>query len=327
VTQKSGNPKASTAREEGSVLLLIILILTLISVLILSWAQEWRTELKLAGNFGEAHKCQRLAEAGIYYALGKMMIAKAGELTGQQAIGPQTREASGDLWLGDQRPHELELPDGMVVVTIADEGGKINLNLAPETLLRSLFTGLGLPELQVGTMVDSLQDWRTAGTSPRAYGAKSGYYLGLDPPYVAKNGNFETVEELAWVRGFEASPLIPRLNRWLTIQTTGPGINLNTASLEVLLAMGLARDLAQNIMAARQAMPFRNLQEIPQANAAPLLGQGMQISFQSSPFFTITATGMVKKNGGRRTIKAIVGLEPAGPVPWKILSWYDGFPG
>ena len=72
-------------------LLLVILILTLISVLVLSWAQEWRTELKLASNFGEAHKCQRLAEAGIYYALGKLMTAKTAESTGLQAVGPQTQ--------------------------------------------------------------------------------------------------------------------------------------------------------------------------------------------------------------------------------------------
>ncbi len=136
-------------------LLLVILILTLISVLILSWAQEWRTELKLASNFGEAHKCQRLAEAGIYYALGKMMTAQTGESTGLQAIGPQTQEASGDLWLGDQRPHGLELPDGTVEVRIADEGGKINLNMAPEALLHNFFVSLGLPEPQVRTMVDS----------------------------------------------------------------------------------------------------------------------------------------------------------------------------
>jgi general secretion pathway protein K len=327
MSQRLPNSKDLIIKEEGSVLLLVILILTLISVLILSWAQEWRTELKLAGNFGEAHKCQRLAEAGIYYALGKMMTAKAEELAGLQAIGPQPQQASGDLWLGDQRPHGLELPGGTVEVTMADEGGKININRAPEELLHRFFVSLGLQEHQVRTMVDSLQDWRTTGSSPRPYGAKSGYYLGLDPPYVAKNGKFETVEELAWVRGFEASPLIPRLNRWLTVQTPGLGINLNTAPLEVLMAMGLARDLAQNIIAARQAMPFRNLQEIPQANATPLLGRGMQISFRSSPFFTIISTGMVKKNGGRRTIKAIVRLEPTQQVPWKILSWYDGFPG
>ena len=327
MTQRSPDSQALTVKEEGTVLLLVILILTLISVLILSWAQEWRTELKLASNFGEAHKCQRLAEAGIYYALGKMMTAKTGESTGLRAMGSQTQEAAGDLWLGDQRPHRLELPDGMVEVTIADEGGKINLNRAPEALLYSFFTGLGLPEPQVRTMVDSLQDWRTRGISPRPYGAKSAYYLGLDPPYVAKNGNFETVEELAWVRGFEASPLIPRLNQWLTVQATGQGINLNTASLEVLLAMGFARDLAQNIIAARQAMPFQNLQEIPQANATPMLSQGVQISFQSSPFFTISSTGMVKKNSGRQTIKAIVRFDANPRVPWVILSWYGGFPG
>ena len=327
MTHEFPKTKALTAREEGTVLLLVILILTLISVLILSWAQEWRTELKLASNFGEAHKCQRLAEAGIYYALGKLMTAKMAESTGLQAIAPQTQGAPGDLWQGDQRPHVLELPDGIVEVRIADEGGKINLNQAPEALLRNLFTGLGLPEPQVRTMVDSLQDWRTRESAPRPYGAKSAYYLSLDPPYVAKNSKFETVEELAWVRGFEASPLIPHLNRWLTVHNTEQGINLNTAPLEVLLALGFAPDAAQNIMASRQAMPFRNVFEIAQANAALLMMPGVQISFRSSPFFTITSTGMVKKNSGRQTIKAIVQLGKNQRVPWVIVSWYDGFPG
>ena len=80
--QELANPKASTAREEGAVLLLVLLILTLISVLVLSWAQEWRTGLKLASNFGESHKSHRLAEAGIYYALGKLVSAKKAELGG-----------------------------------------------------------------------------------------------------------------------------------------------------------------------------------------------------------------------------------------------------
>jgi len=91
MTIDRSNSKAVTAREEGTVLLLVILILTLISVLVLSWAQEWRTELKLASNFGEAHKCQRLAEAGIYYALGKLVTAKTAELSGMNAVAPRPR--------------------------------------------------------------------------------------------------------------------------------------------------------------------------------------------------------------------------------------------
>jgi general secretion pathway protein K len=319
------NTKAVNAREEGTVLLLVILILTLISVLVLSWAQEWRTELKLASNFGEAHKCQRLAEAGIYYALGKLVTAKTAEMGGINAIPPQGD--SGPLWQGDQQPHVLELPDGIAEVRIGDEGGKISLNLASEPLLYNFFTVLGLPEPQVRIMVDSIQDWRAQGTYPRLYGAKSAYYLSLDPPYVAKNGRFETVEELAWVRGFEASPLIPHLSRWLTVRPTESGINLNTAPLEVLLAVGFARENALNILAARQAMPLRNFQEIGQTGVNPALGQGAQISFRSSPFFTITSTGMVKKDSSRQSIRATVRVDPNQRVPWAIISWYSGFPG
>ena len=327
MTPDLSNTKAVTAREEGSVLLLVILILTLISVLILSWAQEWRTELKLASNFGEAHKCQRLAEAGIYYALGKLVTAKTAEMGGMNPAAPQAQRDSGPLWQGDQKPHELELPDGKVEVRIGDEGGKINLNLASEPLLLNFFTVLGLPEPQVRTMVDSILDWRVKGGYPRLYGAKNPYYLSLDPPYVAKNGPFETVEELAWVRGFEASPLIPQLSRWLTVRSGESGINLNTAPLEVLLAMGFARDTALNILATRQAMPLRNFQEIAQTSANLMLGQGAQMSFRSSPFFTITSTGMVKKNSSRQTIRATVRIDTNQRVPWMILSWYGGFPG
>jgi general secretion pathway protein K len=317
-------PLAGTAGEDGVVLVLVLLILALISVMVLSWAQEWRTELKLASNYGKAHQCQRLAEAGIYYALGKMVVAKRAELQGQ-AIASQAAEA--DFWEGDQQPHRLELPDGLVEVKIADEAGKINLNLASEELLRRFFTVLGLSELQVRTMVDSILDWRSRGDYPRPYGAKSAYYLSLDPPYAAKAGKFETVEELAWVHGFEASPWIARLSQWLTIQTTSPSINLNTAPLEVLLAVGLPQDAAVSLIATRQTAPLRSLQETPQLSANPLLGQFQQFSFRSSSFFTITSTGMVNKHEGAYTIKAIVRLEVNRKVPWSILSWYDGYPG
>ncbi len=327
MTPNRGNPQASAAREEGAVLLLVLMILTLISVLVLSWAQEWRTELKLASNFGETHKCHRLAEAGIYYALGKLVVSQTAETGRLNTVGSQPKEVPGELWQGDQRPHRLELPDGMVEVRIGDESGKINLNFSPEMLLSRLFAAVGVAEPQIRTMVDSIQDWRTKESSPRPYGAKSAYYLSLDPPYVAKNGFFETVEELAWVRGFADSPLIPRLGQWLTVQRGDRSINVNTAPLEVLLAMGFSQGAAQNIMVSRQVTPFRNMTEIPKPDANLLLGLVQKISFRSSHFFTITSTGMVNKTKGRQTIRALVRIDIGNRVPWMIISWYDGFPG
>lgn len=314
------------ADERGAVLLVVSLILALISILILSWAREWRTELTLTTNFLEVRKSRRLAEAGIYYALGKLATARSQEITVKQ-IGAPLGSTSGDVWRLDQQPYLLEFPGGQAEVRISDEAGKFNLNKVSEEVLVRLFTLLGLSELQIRTMVDAVLDWRTRGDQPRPYGAKSSYYLRLEPPYVAKNGNFEMVTELAWVRGFENSSLVPRLTDLLTVQPTGPAINLNTAPPQVLQAAGFPPDAVAALITARQQEPLRNVQEVGRLLPEPLMGQKQQFSFASSLFFTIKSTGMVKNGKGPFTVKAIVKLQPNQPTPWDIVAWMDDFPG
>ncbi len=313
--------------EGGAVLLLVLLVLTLIGTLVLSWAQEWHTELRLSANYREAHQCRHLAEAGVYYALGKLLEAKQAETTMATADPRDLAAKFPDIWRFDPEPHLVELPGGRVEIRVEDEAGKINLNHANEMTLTNLFTVLGFPMEQVKIMVDSIQDWRSKDSQPRPYGAKSSYYQQLDPPYVARNGPFEVVEELAWVRGFEASPIIPRLGSYLTAQGAGQGLNINTAPLEVLLAAGLPPDQAQAIILNRQQQPFRNFQDMGQIALSPIQGQFQQLGFQSSPFFTIKSKGMVNKQGGRQTIKVMARLDLSLPNSWEILSWVDDFPG
>lgn len=323
---KDSRSRGRLRDERGVVLLLVLLVLALISVLVLSWAQEWRTELRLAANFREASQCHRLAEAGVYYALGKLLEAKSIETS---MFNLNSQEAAAQLaaaWRGDRSPHQLKLPGGLVEVRLEDEGGKINLNQVNEELMANLFTSIGFPLAQIPTIVDSIQDWRSRGDQPRPNGAKSAYYLGLEPPYVARNGPFEVVEELAWVRGFEGSPLIPRLGEWLTVQPT-KGINLNTAPPEVLMAVGIPPDAVQAIIVARERSPFTNNQDLSMLSLATVPGQFQQLTFQPSPFFTIKSTGMINKKGGHQKIKAIVRLDLTMQNSWEILSWVDDFPG
>ncbi len=320
--RKSSNSRGAPGSEDGVVLLLVLWVVALISVLALSWAQDWRTELKLAANYREVHQCRRLAEAGIYYAVGKMVAAKSAE-----AQGPQGTAGQGpSIWQGDQSLHELKLPGGWADIRVGDEGGKINLNLASERILANLFIALGFTERDVVTMVNSILDWRTDGETPRPFGAKSDYYLRLDPPYPAKNGKFEVVQELAWVRGFRGSPFIARLSNWLTVQPIGQAININTAPLEVLEAAGLAPDVASQVVETRQAAPFQNLQGLPPVMADPTSGLVVNFMVRSSPFFTITSTGRVKKKGARHTITAVVRINPNSDNLWEIISWMDDFP-
>jgi general secretion pathway protein K len=313
--------------EDGAVLLLVLLILALISVLTLSWAQEWRTELQLASNYREAHQCRRLAEAGVYYALGKLLEAKMLETTMATADSADAAAKLAVAWKGDQTPHRLELPGGQVVIRAEDEGGKLNINQANAEILTAMFTALGFPLLQVPTMVDSLMDWRSRGDEPRPYGAKSPYYLKQEPPYVARNGPFETVSELAWVRGFESNPLTPRLGEYLTAQPAGQGININTAPAAVLAAMGLPPEVAQGIVVSRQQQPFRNYQDLAMLGLSAMPGQFQQLGFQSAPFVTIKSTGMLNKGKGRHTVAALVRLDLSIQNAWEVISWVDDFPG
>jgi general secretion pathway protein K len=323
----SGFPGRGPASEEGAVLVLILLVLALISVLVLSWSQEWRTELKLAGNFRQDRQNRRLAEAGVYYALGKILTAKSAERqTGAPGAGLEPTVDPRNLWQGDRSPHVLELPEGRIEVRLEDEGGKINLNRAQDILLGKLFAVMGCSEMQIRTMVDSIQDWRTKGDTARPYGAKSEYYLSLNPPYVAKNGLFETVEELAWVHGFEGSPAINRLGEFLTVQPTGRGININTAAKEVLQAVGLPPDAAEAVIAARQTRPFTTFEQVMPWNTS-MPGQTEQLTLRTAPFFTIKSTGMVKQARSRHTIKIIVRVNPNAANPWEIVNWMDDFPG
>ena len=324
---RKSEPKArcGPGGEEGAILLLAIWVLTLLSVMVLSWAQEWRTELKLAGNFRDASQCHLLAEAGVYYALGKLLAAKSAE---QEAASlPESQPLPADIWRVDQSRHVLELSGGRVEVRIVDEAGKLNVNLVYGKVLASLFEVLGFSEAKLRVMVDSILDWRSKGERPRPFGARSDYYLRLDPPYPAKNGRLDTVEELAWVRGFTGNNLAG-LSSLLTVQDVGLQINVNTAPKEVLEAVGLPAHQVRNLIQLRQIKPLSQLAEAPQVTADPQAMQMMQtLTFQSSPFFTILATGMVNiKEGPHHTIKAIVRLEMAAATPWTFVYWADDYP-
>jgi general secretion pathway protein K len=308
------------------VLLLVLWVLALLSVVILSWAEEWRTEIRLAANFREARQCHSLAEAGIYYALAKLSEAKYSEMRveeSQMQLQPRPQP-----WVGDQRRHVVELPGGRVEVRVADEAGKINLNRADDKILANLFIALGIPEGKWRVMVDSIQDWRQTGLQPRPYGAKSDYYLGLEPPYPSKNALFDTVEELAWVRGFAGTGLPVRLASFLTVLGAAQ-VNMNAAPLEVMQGLGIPGDLARLLIQEREAAPLRPQAVMPRLSGDPRLLPVIQnLSFRSSPFFTILATGMINnREGARHTIKAVVRLNQRGNPPWQFVYWADDYPG
>jgi len=112
--------------------------------------------------------------------------------------------------LGDRYQEPAGTENRSIRFGITPECGKLHLNYATEGQLRALLEPL-LVELQVETgeeLVNALLDWRDEDDEVReGGGVESEYYNTLEPPYNAKNGPFDSVEELLLVKGFSAAIL------------------------------------------------------------------------------------------------------------------------
>jgi general secretion pathway protein K len=124
---------------------------------------------------------------------------------------------------------------------VIDEERKLNLNTAPTDLLQRALEQVGqLREDEARTVAESVLDWRDEDHETRDHGAENFYYLGLDHGYECKDGPFENLEELLLVRGVTPA-LYQRLAPLLTVYGGG-SVNINTALVEVLSALGLSED-------------------------------------------------------------------------------------
>lgn len=90
---------------------------------------------------------------------------------------------------------------------ITDEASKLNLNTATEQQLTTLLSQVLPPEFEAADLVQAILDWRDPDDDPQERGAESEYYASLVTPYRAKNGLFESVEELLMVKGIDGRVL------------------------------------------------------------------------------------------------------------------------
>jgi len=198
-------------------------------------------------------------------------------------------------------------------------------------------------------MVDPILDWRDPDSIYHRNGAEDIYYLSLPEPYHAKNGPFDTMDELLWVKGMTAdifygrqpepgrrgrTGLVDVLTASLGARFAKAGspdddeeeelmqfkVNVNTAPLEVLMSVpGIDRSHARLIVAEREFFTFRTTEELD-----PFVGDiddaSPFISFQPSGTYTIDARGKIAVSPIYHHIRAIVSITTK---EHRILQWND----
>lgn len=322
------------AAENGVILIALLWILVALSVIALSFSRESFVEVAAARNTQSLEKAYFIARAGIVSTVYQLM---------QKRLRPSVR--LGEL---QDTPDPLELGivtgnfgGGSYRVEIQDESGKINVNTVSEEQLRLLIEACGIDKQDGDIIADSILDWRDGDALYRLNGAEDDYYQSLDPPYRARNGRIETIEELLLIRGITADyfygyPVRSSdgsvtyrygLSRYFTVYSTRSQsrINVNYAPLPVLGSIpGMSPQAAQMIYERRLAKPFKNIAEVSREIPAPLGANVLsKLSVEQTGIFTLTASAQADKSKARRVIRTVVTLDRGNSAVYKTLYWNE----
>src|SRR5690242_7320307 len=176
-----------TRRQRGIALVLVLWVMALLAVMVVGFASDARTELKLARNQADAAEARAIADTGVSLALLNVLD-----------------NHEDTAWRLDGATHTLAYGGGAIRVSVQDEGGKIDLNLAPPALLASLFRTLRIADAEA--LAAAIQEWR------RQHGGDP-----ADGP-VARTGPFLALEQLRAVPGVSAAAYA-RAAPFLTVYT------------------------------------------------------------------------------------------------------------
>jgi len=324
----------------GVALLAVLWLATSLSAMALATSYLVRTEVEAATNRIEGEQMRFLArgalDAAVHSILGSTVLRPAAASTSGVAGAEQRPEfVSGQRWLA------YEFPGGRCAVEVVPENAKLNVNQAPAEQLAALFRALGVEAVESAELAQAIEDWR----SPRLSDVGNlfdAYYAALPQPYRARRAPLEQIEELLPVRGMTRELLFGRIERsedgaWarkppladlLTTAPTGGGVNLNYASREVLEALpGWNTAAALRVVQLREATPLAT--PLGLENVVPR-NSGASLTTAASTAYTLTATCEHPEWGARRSVRAIVEIDPtfAASLPqgYQVSAWWEDWP-
>jgi general secretion pathway protein K len=212
---------AAVRPQRGVALILVLWLTVMLTVIAGSFAYGMRNEALAARNTLSWAQARSLADGAIHRTVFELLRPKV----------------SPDVWASDGAVRVWEQDGARVAVSAIDESGKIDLNTAPDALLKGLLMAAGeLDESGAARLADAIGDWKDADDLRRPNGAEAADYKAAGSPYLPANALFETVPELQRVLGMTPA-LYARLADNLTVHSRQGGVNPIYASRTTLLAL------------------------------------------------------------------------------------------
>lgn len=262
---------AAKTRQSGSVLIVTLWTIVLLSMLVLVLASEARVSAELSRSYLD----RTLDWADTITAVNAAEMELLLDLMPEPAEDNDP-EDDDDIRNPDFRfnglPMVLEYayPDS-VEVRIYDHAGKINLRNLAEDSLELLLENLLEQQSDDGEVDEDLieellaawGDWIDEDDGVRNLGAEEEYYLSLEQPYLPRQGQLETVEEILLIRGFDEVFTDLNLGAAFTLHSESELVNINIATPDALaLLPGLNEQAIDAILAYRQEQDFTDFVDL-----------------------------------------------------------------
>ena len=332
--------------SRGSILIIALWALTLLAVFAVILGYNVRQKMFLVKRLEARDELRYIAEAGVRKAIAELKKESEKSYHAMNDTWSSNPQAFKDVGAGDgvfnMCAGYMRDPATGARITrygLIDEERKININQANRETLGHLFVAvLNIDEMEAQALAASIIDWRDSDEelSVPVGSAESSYYRGLPNPYEAKNADFEVMNELLLVNGMNED-IYEKVRGYITVYGQGK-VNANTASREVLLALGLNEHIVKNIIAFRRgkdgiegtaddgifASPssitpalsqFANLSA---SDVAKLTAVSEQYLLTASSCFTVNSVATMKNKKDSATTKAVV--DKMG----KVLYWQEG---
>ncbi len=303
---------ATTERRSGLVLIAVLGVVAVLSLTAYRFSDLMLAEYQASESYARATQAREAANSGVAYAAAVMRSFDPTQ-SGSPYDNPSLFQGItlGDASNGRGVKFSIVAPPDPDTAAngalqqafrygVVDEAGKINVN----ALLKLDSSGqiahdilIKIPGMDEDK-VNALIDWIDADQEPRTNGAEDEYYSTLTPPYKAKNGPLDSLEEMLYIKGFtpqivfgndtkrngQVDPskddgtgtLDQGLSAYLTvfsreqnIDSTGqPRIYINDSDLTTLLdklSAAVGEDLANFIIAYRTYGPAQTTTAAPAA--------------------------------------------------------------
>ncbi|MCU0832878.1 MAG: type II secretion system protein GspK [Chromatiaceae bacterium] len=283
--------------QRGIALMLVLWVIALLVIIAAGMTADQRSETSLAANQIGAARFRALSDAAIAYAVYNLAAPA-------NLLQDQAETLDSDLWVPDGAPRAWRFAGEDLSIAVTDEQSLIDLNQGSRELFSALLGALDLPVEEIDVLADAVLDWRDEDDLRQLNGAEDPDYAAAGRPYGAKDGPFDSVEELQQVLGFDRG-LFLVLAPALTVAGSASPANIE-------LAPPLVRAALEGISLEEVA------QRIAEELASGSLVEPAAVN-RGGPLYRIRVSRAGAPDAPTPTMEALVRVELGSFPPFRVL--------